>query len=443
MLAKIENTEEYKEIYKCFYNNESENFINFDASLKSLLNKYDKYIIDNNMFYISILFISDEVCFNEINNIHTQIYKSLFEYGLYRSMSCYLFDIDELNNCLITDLNKYEIIYNLLSNLKPMYDVDKYIEYYEIDKKILFKYVIDMYNKNNNQDSVMSSFYNMLNLLNYDEITAIDYSYFDGPIKLIFIIAKINMEFYAIENKDILKNDIETIINIIDKHKNIYNMFSFCCNNFSNIIINNIHNIFNMIFSIIKILPTSLIEHEIIKYIPVCVLFNENLINNNNIDNVINIYYNYYISELQEDDLYVWDYSTNLQFCYDNYINTFMITINNGTKIKALYAYKMFVRFYNDFDKYISYNKINSNINNDMQIYKYLKYILNIIDISNNLINYFNNIDNCEFYISCINKYRHIIKITKFELYENVLHKFDKMTERYLKELSRTRQDAG
>ncbi len=124
--------------------------------------------------------------------------------------------------------------------------------------------------------------------------------------------------------------------------------------------------------------------------------------------------------------------------------NFVMITINNDTKIKSLYAYKMFVRFYNDFDKYIFYNKINSgDINNDIQIYKYLKYILNIIDISNNLINYFNNIDNCEFYISCINKYRHIIKITKFELYENVLHKFDKMTERYLKELSRIRQDAG
>ncbi len=219
MLTKIENTEEYKEIYKCFYNNESENFINFNTSLKTLLNKYDKYTIDNSMFYISIFFISDEVCFDEINKIHTQIYKFLFEYDLYRSMSCYLFDIDELDNYLITGLNKYEIIYNLLSNLKPMYYIDKYIEYYEINKKILFKYVIDMYNNKNNQDSVMSSFYNMINLLNYDEITAIDYSYFDDPIKLIFIIAKINTEFYAIENKDILKTDIETIINIIDKHK--------------------------------------------------------------------------------------------------------------------------------------------------------------------------------------------------------------------------------
>ena len=117
-----------------------------------------------------------------------------------------------------------------------------------------------------------------------------------------------------------------------------------------------------------------------------------------------------------------------------------MITIDNDTKIKSLYAYEMFVRFYNDFDKYISCNKINSNINNNIQIYKYLRYILNIIDISNNLINYFNDIDNCEFYISCINKYRHIIKITKFKLYENVLHKFDKMTERYLKEFSRTKR---
>lgn len=135
MLAKIENTEEYKEIYKCFYNDESENFINFNMSLKSLLNKYDKNTVDNNLFYISVLFISDEVCFNEINKIHTQIFKSLFEYGLYRSMSCYLFDIDELDKCLITDLNKYEIIYNLLSNLKPLYDIDKYIKYYEIDKE--------------------------------------------------------------------------------------------------------------------------------------------------------------------------------------------------------------------------------------------------------------------------------------------------------------------
>ncbi len=73
-----------------------------------------------------------------------------------------------------------------------------------------------------------------------------------------------------------------------------------------------------MISNIIKILPTSLIDHEIIKYIPICVLFNEDLINDNNIDNVINIYYNYYVSELQEDDLYIWDYSTNVQFCYDN-----------------------------------------------------------------------------------------------------------------------------
>lgn len=437
MFEKLQETNEYKEIDEWLINNLFKKDNKIETKIKEWLNKFDKEILDDYIFYISIS------NFNEIDDNYTlyeyrkDILKILLKYSLYRSSSYYLSEISELefiNNELI---DKYELCYSLMSNLKININISELIEKYEIDKKTMINYILNKCKKET--DKNISSLFNILSIFNTHEINEILNNYhINDNIKILLLL---------------LTNDDDNLLKgllMISLYDNVYNIFPNSLPEITNILIKRIHAILNTEENINKYLLNNIDKYDNVYNITKFISINDFLINEDinkklNRDNIINSYFDFFINELREDKLYIWSTFDNIQFNKQNYINTFLSIEQNDNKFLYDSIYALFIKFYISFDEYVIKNNITESydFNKDKYFMDILYYLLYIIYLSNNLIDYFGCYENCEFYISFINKYKHIIKRTKYNLYDDILYDFDKLEKRYLKELSKRQQDAG
>lgn len=336
MITRLET--ELNEIYK---NNGTLYLIN---SIENFISEYDKNIIDNTLFKILyndyILNCKSLVC-NIPNNIDI-----LLKYDLYRSFCVY---INQYNTELIDKItnidNQNMLLCYLLSNSYGC--GSEYIEalttYFNIDEYKILQNIIKYCDEEMQEYSFVALFNIVSNIL------IIDNKEFDTVknelIKFIIYILRINNNKF---------NDIDFVLNILQKYDNdLYKMFPSYCSNSINILISGINNLFENEINIngAKTLKEMLLHHEIgfIKYIKIKyikILFNID----NNINEISNIYFDFIINELKDDELISCYNDIEYDFTRWSYITDFL-DLTDEDDINIMLRKVMFDKFLNEYNK--------------------------------------------------------------------------------------------
>lgn len=364
---------ELNEIYK---NNGTPYLIN---SIEKFIIEYDKNIIDNTLFKI---LYNDYVlnCKSFVCDIPYNI-DTLLKYDLYRSFCVYInqYNIELIDKIMNID-NQNTLLCYLLSN---SYGCDRdYIEalniYFNIDEHDILQNIIKYCDEEMQEYSFVALFNIVSNILIIDdkEIDTVK----NELIKFIIYLLRINNN----------SNDINFVLNILQKYdNNLYKMFPSYCSNSINILISGINNLFENEINIngVKTLRAMLLHHEIgfIKYIKIKhikILFDMDT----NINEISNIYFNFIINELKDDELISCYNDIEYDSTRWDYITDFL-DLTDEDDINIMLRKIMFDKFLNE------YNKNSSEIS--------FKYLLNI-SYYNDLYDYFKCNEYCEHYLDFV-----------------------------------------
>lgn len=416
----------------------------------NILNEYDKldyndvitniekyiadfgiYYIDNYLYLNNISYSDDSTDYNNNNEYKNNIMSSI-KYKLYRYISCVFYDSGLIVNN-IPDSDKFELCYNLLSNMFSLANQTDIFELMNIKFNDMFKYIIGKYNnKDFCKDTLVMSLYSLLSNEQYPLIGLKDvlHSIKDDYIKLILYI----------EGKDININErIINIASIISKYKNIYEIYDGCYSNISNSLIKDINLLFIEHYSDIdkQIIKNN---QDLIKYINVSYVEKLFISHDINLEDIINEYTRFITYEIKEDYLYTsYDYLNNREYIFniEYYLNNFIICETNEYN-KNVYdiRYNILLYIFGILNNYINEHELIKNrmlYNEHVFISKIIEYFMhkNIFDI----YVYFNDYDYCEKYFKLMEDIEVIIP-------NNHIYEFKRMIkrqkQRYLKESHKT-----
>ena len=398
------------------------------TNIEKYIVEFGIYYIDNYLYLNNISYSDDNTDYNHDNEYKNNIISSI-KYKLYRYISCVFYDSDLIINN-IPSSDKFELCYNLLSN---MFSLANRIDIYKLmDIKFndIFKYIIDKYNNNDFcKDALVMSLYSLLSNEQYSPIGLEDilHSIKDDYIKLILYI----------KGKEININ--ERIINIaliISKYKNIYEIYNGCYSNISNLLIKDINLLFIEHYSEIN---KQIIKNnqDLIKYINISYIEKLIISHDINIEDIIKNYTRFITYEIKEDYLYTsYDYLNNHEYIFNirYYINDFILNDYKSNESNNI-CYHLFISMFDllknnieniHSNEYKTIYYLNQNIKNILDYFIILSY--DIFDI----FKYFDTIENCEKYFDIMNE---IINKIPAEYINDYKRNINKQQERYLKEL--------
>ena len=401
------------------------------TNIEKYIADFGIYYVDNYLYLNNISYSDDNTNYNHDNEYKNNIISSI-KYKLYRYISCVFYDSGLIVNN-ISDSDKFELCYNLLSNMFSLANQTDIFKLMNIKFNDMFKYIIDKYNnKDFCKDTLVMSLYSLLSNEQYPLIGLKDVllSIKDDYIKLILYI----------EGKDININErIINIASIISKYKNIYEIYDGCYSNISNLLIKDINLLFIEHYRDID--KQIIINNQyLIKYVNVSYIEKLIVSHDINLEDIINEYTRFITYEIKEDYLYTsYDYLNNHEYIFNirYYVNNFILN-DYETNVSNSIGYCLFISMYdllknNSTDihpnKYKSIYYLNQNIKNILNYFIILSF--DIFDV----FKYFNTYENCKKYFDIMNDITNKIPAEYINDYKRNINK---QQERYLKDSYKT-----